>query len=708
MKFDFLYHTYTLTITVFAAVFGMAYPLILQAIERIDQKYTSSVLSTDLRKRWQFKAFNVLIVICIACVGVLAYVLECVEDIQLKYWVVSAAVFLILLLMVDVVLLVHQIINYYSPEDLLKLLKEKSKKKDADALLDLAKFAAKTDDFMLHVNSLSEIYVLFYEEQQKAPKDKPVEYSSELYDILSKVAKRVGDPTLTDDRYNYIGFVRVIYNHTSEGGLSPNTLQKTWEMVNRAAKVGNDGWFKDYWTYADQYYRFYKLNGRNPLGDKNLKEFYHYHVMMGGLLVYFKRYDWLSHIMRFSQSQPEKFELIPGTLGRIFEMVWLVSVLNEKPFGLYQKYQFLGLEEGAKIDDSIAGYIYQYLALLIIRLWTYSDYNFNYSDPFILPAVDEEFIENNERMINRVEWMKKQVERWYNNGLVSEFRLWNVPDVRDVKKKLDEYIDALKQKISEIEARDEVDKSKANVIRDEMIVSNANSYCLIPMKEEEVEVDEKRYNTQSKPIIVTNRIEKPFITKGSKKELGNFGRCLVYELNFTMLNEYLRSAFSMFPSTFSYKINQKDLLEAIDRLSLPEDYIIVDVGNSMELYEFRDKITIDGDKRKYKCYEILSLGMTAYSPCVWALRKEDIPFVEIIETASTGGGYAEIDMSNHLYSNIDNIQKPYDVQLVQSIKIYAPKTPYYSCLLNTIVDHSGNKYELDKVTKLIPEEKQEE
>lgn len=27
MKFDFLYHTYTLTITVFAAVFGMAYPL---------------------------------------------------------------------------------------------------------------------------------------------------------------------------------------------------------------------------------------------------------------------------------------------------------------------------------------------------------------------------------------------------------------------------------------------------------------------------------------------------------------------------------------------------------------------------------------------------------------------------------------------------------------------------------------------------------
>ena len=86
-------------------------------------------------------------------------------------------------------------------------------------------------------------------------------------------------------------------------------------------------------------------------------------------------------------------------------MVWLVDELNEKPFGLYKNYQYLGLEEGAKIDDVIAGYTYQYLALLIIRLWTYNDYNINYSDPFILPAADVEYGENNERLINRIAWV---------------------------------------------------------------------------------------------------------------------------------------------------------------------------------------------------------------------------------------------------------------------------------------------------------------
>lgn len=700
MKFDFLYHTYTLTITVFAAVFGMAYPLILQAIERIDQKYTSSVLSTDLRKRWQFKAFNVLIIVCIACVGILAYVLECFDNEWWKYGVVSAAVFLILLLMIDVVLLVQQIIDYYSPKDLLRMLKKNAKKRDADALLDLAKFAAKTDDFMLHVNSLSEIASLFYEEQQKAPKDKPVEYSPELYDILSKVAKRVGDPTLFDDRYNYIGILATVYNHSSEGGLSQDTLLRIWEMVNRAAKVGNTGWFRDYWTYADQYYRFYKLNEKAPLSDNNLKEFYRYHVMIGGLLIYFKRYDWVTHIMRFSQSQPGKFELIPGTLGRIFDMVWLVDELNEKPFGLYKKYQYLGLEEGAKIDDAIAGYTYQYLALLIIRLWTYNDYNINYADPFILPAADEEFVENNERMINRVEWMKKNVERWYNNGLVTEFGLSNVPDVNVVKSKLDEYIGVLKQKIIEIDEHDEVDEHKAKVIRDEMIMHNANRYCPIPMKVDDEVLDETQFNTTSTPIRVTNKIEKPFITKGSKKELGNFGGSLVHELNFRMLNEYLRADFSMMPHSISYSINQKDLLEAIDKLELPEDYVIVEIGNALELYEFRDKITVDGDNRMYNGHKILSLGMAGFTNSIWILRGSEVPFIEIVETAFTGGSYTEIDANNHLYSNIDNIKPPYDVQLVQTIKVYAPKDYGNTCLLKVMCDYSGNKYELDKVTNI--------
>ena len=126
MNFDFLYHSYTFTITIFAAVFGMAYPLMLQAIERIDDKYTSSVLATDLRKRWQFKTFNVLIILCIICLPILAYIIEATDSMQYKYIIVSIVTILIIALMVDVVFLVRQILIFYSPKELLEHLENKN------------------------------------------------------------------------------------------------------------------------------------------------------------------------------------------------------------------------------------------------------------------------------------------------------------------------------------------------------------------------------------------------------------------------------------------------------------------------------------------------------------------------------------------------------------------------------------------------------
>lgn len=710
MKFDFLYHSYTLVITVFAAVFGMAYPLILQAIERIDTKYASSVLATDLRKRWQFRLFNYLIVACIVCVLVLAYVLESTDSLQWKYVIVSASVFFIAALMVDVVLLVQQIITYYSPEDLFKRLnddilgKGTRNKKDAKAMLDLAKFAARTDDFELHVNALSVIANLFHDEQQKASDEKPVEYSSELYDILSKIAKKVGDTSQTDDRYNYIGIVNTVLNHASKGGISPATYLRLWEMVNRAAKAGNTGWFIDYWTYADQYYRFYKLEGHTPLAQNNLKEFYQCHVVMGGLLLYYKRMEWLSHIMHFSQSQPAKFELVPGTLSRIFEMVLWVDELSNKPFGLYQKYQFMGLERGANMDNAIAGYVYQYLALLIIRLWSYNDYNINYVNPLDIPMADDYSIENNEHLIGGAERMKKEVERWYDNGMVSEFGFYILPSKKEVMDKLDEFIGVLNNKIKEVEARDDVDEQKAKVIKAEMIVTNANSHTTIPMIEDASTLDESRYQKYSTIVKAEDAVEKRFITKGSKQQLGNFGMALVHSLNFNMLTEYLGITYKLMPCSASYRINQKDLLDAIDRLELPEDYIILDNGNALDLYEIRQKLTHENDKYLYKGHEIVSLGMSGYLAYVLVMPKTDLPLAEIVDTDTQNSDCKLIDSNNYLYSNIDDLKPPYIVQLVQSMRVYATKKFGKIGMLKVEYDYGGNRFDLDNIMGICPKE----
>ena len=59
--FDFTNYTYSGMLSIVAAVFGIAYPQINASIERIDDKYGSSLLTTRLKNEKAFAIFNVLL-----------------------------------------------------------------------------------------------------------------------------------------------------------------------------------------------------------------------------------------------------------------------------------------------------------------------------------------------------------------------------------------------------------------------------------------------------------------------------------------------------------------------------------------------------------------------------------------------------------------------------------------------------------------------
>lgn len=143
-------------------------------------------------------------------------------------------------------------------------------------------------------------------------------------------------------------------------------------------------------------------------------------------------------------------------------------------------------------------------------------------------------------------------------------------------------------KNKEIESRDDVDEHKAQVIKDEIIVGNAYSHCSVPMISDGWKPDDS-YIGYSAPVLVSQTLEKPFITKGTNKSMGNFGNCLVTTLNYP---------------------------------------------------------------------------------------------------------------TNYLYSNIDHLKSPYDIKLVQSIKVYTHKKFSKTCLFKVVFDYGENTYDLDKVVKL--------
>lgn len=118
--FEFSNNTVSLLISVFSVIVGMTYPILLQAIQRIDEQYRSSRLSNLLTREPKFKRFQWLVAISIAFAFVSIFVMQMVDghNVLVLVWV-SLHSIVTLMLLGATLSLVYLIMTYYNPNDLL-------------------------------------------------------------------------------------------------------------------------------------------------------------------------------------------------------------------------------------------------------------------------------------------------------------------------------------------------------------------------------------------------------------------------------------------------------------------------------------------------------------------------------------------------------------------------------------------------------------
>lgn len=119
--FEFSNNTVSLLISVFSVIVGMTYPVLIQAIQRIDEQYRSSRLSKMLMNEPKFKRFQWLVAISIAFAFASIFVMQMVDghDVLVLTWV-SVHSFVTLMLLRATLSLVYLILTYYNPNELLK------------------------------------------------------------------------------------------------------------------------------------------------------------------------------------------------------------------------------------------------------------------------------------------------------------------------------------------------------------------------------------------------------------------------------------------------------------------------------------------------------------------------------------------------------------------------------------------------------------
>lgn len=340
--FDFYNNSYTFITGLFTVIFGMAFPLILQCIQRIDEKYNSSVISQEFENEASFKLikwllYPYLFVVCLSPLF-LGYVNA---KANLSYIIHCFMLIYILAIAVLIILLFSKIMVYYNLNYLVESLKIKNPSKKVLVSFDLARYASRKGYQDAYIKAMVKIAECIMLEQRNTKKGSEVIYSENVRRVLAEIGKTIGDFNSEEYGYKFDELIDVIYDKSNNTYLSDSTYKLLWFMLNNAAMKGDNGWIKNYWTWTTQYYSYISMAVQN----KQTEEFYKFNVMLGALLVFNKRYECLYHIMTFTQSQPANFPLIPDTLGKILLCAGLFESMLDKPLEVYGKYTIQGLAQ---------------------------------------------------------------------------------------------------------------------------------------------------------------------------------------------------------------------------------------------------------------------------------------------------------------------------------------------------------------------------
>lgn len=461
--------TKELIIPLVAAILGIALPMLIGIIQRIDDKYQSTRLISLFVKERRTRYFlgTLFASIILLFYSLLApanknnfgFITPLIDD--------SVAILLYIVCICLIVCLFQicwLIYVYHDPSRLQeRLLRPNISIEKRKAWLEFFVEMLKKNNS----NVLRKAYQAFYEwaiEMRKGKTNQMVEYSSDFYDgiiTINEVLCEQKKKAITIA--NGSDFITILLDNMQGTIIDPKTFRVIWICLSQQLFYNRQEWVISYWVTAHQYYLFnlpkYYENQReidsagNPvlitkeqvrLRDLERKEFFDFHIALGGLLLFRKEYDLLKQVLFYSNSLPPQYVLIPGRFAEIYLLY--MDLLSFSPIYLYEaKFPFFNLQAGVRNDNIIKGWIQQYLILLMIRLFTvdetYSTYN-----SLSLPGLPQKMSEK-QGWLNYVPLLKKKLADESNDEWMVQILPLDKSEIKNKRKELGNLVDELKSEL---------------------------------------------------------------------------------------------------------------------------------------------------------------------------------------------------------------------------------------------------------------------
>jgi hypothetical protein len=647
------------------AILGIAYPIIVDKISNIGDKYKSQYIPVLFNDEFPQKALNIKLLkkefkisifkltLYLTLFSLLFLIIKIPPPFGWDNWFInnsakygvfamSTALTIFFFIWLDKVVLFNgkstsiltslrkrYEMNNGKPEKQQYLLK---------AINELTFYAINKQDEHLQKTILEFYYKVFSTIRRSHNKNIPLVYPIDLYFLVNKLNIEVAN---TDNKklkaleHRAVSGIWLLGEDFEEISISDDTYNWLWS--NLYSICDEPRLVKMFWANSHQYldHRLqpilpeYDVESREIRNQKDITkrdeerdQFLEFHFALGGLILYRKEYGLLNYFFEYTQSQPPKYILLPETMTQIFH--WFEIFRNEyknrkKPIEV--QYYFPELDNLGN-SGQVIYWICSYLSALFIRQYVLNQY-YVYQDFTSLPNLPDDVLELS-NWLDSVSYFGKCLNDMLDNkDLINGLGFSSIVETNQdaFKKFITDLKESITRKIGEEKMNAELSEEKINNFykKSNEIISRAfEEYknLFIP-KDKEFEDSELKLSINGSKTLMS----KSAFTEGDIPTAD-------YDIVFanSIANNKIRR---LIPNSFTisrtrrYLLNPNNVISALRKIKgNVTDFIIVGVNIGYELKELLDGSTFKN--------EILYIPSTQHQSqdVLYVLERGDLPAIE--------------------------------------------------------------------------------
>lgn len=706
-------------IYIIIGLLGVAYPVLLQVVARLDEKYSSDKIVELFDKEWANKLFRYSLISSLIFIVIWSLKLPAVIHVDgLDSLIENSASLLLainsILLVISFFFFVNKILIYYSPTKFIPYLIAQNEKSENGfqyftALSELLFLFIKQQQIN-YSKTLSDFFYIAFRKIRDKHFNQPVIYPDLYYEVVYKAIEELA---ILKEKRNYLLEQRTsgeiwLLGELQDKEISENTYSWMWRNLLLAIRYQQDDLIINHWETCHQYYVYnlpyiyqeYDNSAGNiqvsnqEVVDKRLAErqrFIEFHYALGGLLTYKERYNCIKRMFSHTQSEPPKYELLPESMFEIFKYYFEVRDPYERKYSwISHNYPFPDLS-GLNADSVIKKWIMSYMAILFLRQYTIVPY-LTTMLPLDFPTIPETQGEI-KQWIDGLDFFKKLVNEHLQNKellktlnlefITSEWceenqKLFPITFIETFKSNLENSYNAnalnlliSKEKVLQFE------KSTSKIIE-----STIDELKLINNKETLQDANSDKWYVKGQKMLQS----KDAFSDNPEVHHIEFDSFLASVLS-RSLKDGLSETF-FYKKTKSFLLKPEDLFKAIDRLEIDDSYVIINFGLNIEYFINYFKVP-ELSFEKYRNINIYSFnGSHLVRDSCFILKKSDLPNITTIpigEDIITKYSLKKISEEINLHSSVIDLNNTSALVLSENKQDKSDEELKKSVLLSIII-----------------------